>query len=76
MYLNELQVGMRISVGWNSAKWLGDTQISYHTELRVEAVGFDWLVLRCASTGLAYTAAFSNEQQAKEFMDEVTDITD
>lgn len=41
-------IGEMIKLGWNGAKAMGDTDYAYEY-VRVEAVGFDWVVLRSQS---------------------------
>lgn len=57
-------------IGWNTAKELGDTSLAYCTSMRVEAVGFDWVVLRSES-GRAYSAAFDSDIELGHFLSNV-----
>ena len=51
-----LLVGQTIDLGWNGAKYF-DEMLGY-SEVRVEAVGVDWIVVR-TSSGKAYATGFT-----------------
>lgn len=65
-----MQIGQTFSAEWNAAKTLGCTSMAY-TEMRVEAVGFDWVVVRDAD-GDAHAATFHTEAEKQEFLKEFT----
>jgi hypothetical protein len=68
VHAQTLMAGMRIEIGYTSRKRL-DNQ-SYSDEFSVQAVGYDWLVLRQNNKPFAVT--FSSHQESTNFMSEVT----
>lgn len=69
-----LKVGQPVHVGWNAAKCFNGDIIAYEN-VRVEAVGYDWLVVR-DNRGIPYTAAFLDQSEVDEFMREITEPQD
>lgn len=59
-----LQIGQTIELGWNGAKYLGDSFLS-HSEVRVEAVGIDWIVVR-DNAGRPWSATFEQGDDFKK----------
>ena len=58
-----IQVGQTIDLGWNGAKYF-DEMLGY-SEVRVEAVGVDWIVVR-TPTGKAYATGFTPGANIKQ----------
>lgn len=69
-----LKVGQLVHVGCNAAKYLDGDLIAFEN-VRVEAVGYDWLVVR-DNLGRPYTASFTDQKYVKEFMREITEPQD
>ncbi len=48
-----LYISEEITLGWNGAKLFGDEMLS-GLRARVEAMGHDWIVIRCDGRAYAY----------------------
>lgn len=68
--MRNLKVGQVITLGWNSAKTLGD-EFASNEVMRVEAAGQDWVVLR-RSNGKALSGTFDSLSEIERFFSELT----
>lgn len=50
-----IHIGQLITLGWNGSKYF--TEYAAYSDVRVEAIGIDWIVVR-DSNGRAHAAAF------------------
>lgn len=66
--MKTLLPGQPFRLDWNAAKDLGAEDKAYYDLFRVEAVGHDWVILRCQGNGMAYSATFRDETDKDLFM--------
>ena len=65
MARQQLAIGQLLDLDWNAAKEFGEED---YFEVRVEAVGVDWLVVR-KSCGEALSVTFGSPEQFENFLD-------
>lgn len=63
-----IHVGQTIELGWNGAKYFDE--ILAYSEVRVEAVGIDWVVIRDRN-GRSWATGFPPEKDHKTMMREL-----
>lgn len=64
-----IQVGQTIELGWNGAKYFNE--ILAYSEVRVEAVGIDWIVVR-DSNGRPWATGFLPDEGHDIMIQELT----
>ena len=64
-----IQIGQTIELGWNGAKYFNE--ILAYSEVRVEAVGIDWIVVR-DSNGRPWATGFLPDEGHDAMMQELT----
>lgn len=66
--MSNLQVGELITIGYNGDKYLQSYDVCYLEEFRVEAIGYDWIVLR-GSEGQVAVGSFTGDEDKRAILE-------
>lgn len=67
-----LNVGSKILLGWNGAKFLGSTFLA-HSHATIEAFGSDWIVVRSNGGHGAWAGTFSTARPLSDMVQELSE---